>query len=110
MRQKDSGKNTKMRFKDITESSLFEDLRDPDFAARYLEEVLKDGSMQAFLVAIRNVAQASGGMRRVSKQAKVGRESLYKTLSENGNPQFSTLQLILGGLGLRFSITPDEKK
>jgi probable addiction module antidote protein len=93
-----------MRLKDISASSLFEDLRDLDFAARYLEEVLKQESTEAFLVAVRNVAQANGGMKKVAKTANLGRESLYKTLSEQGNPHFATIQSVLGGLGLRFSV------
>ena len=104
MKRKDSGKSSKMKLRKISESSLFDDLRDSDFAARYLEEVLRDGSLRAFLVAVRNVAKASGGLKKVSRATKLGRESLYKTLSENGNPQYSTLSAVLRGLGLRFSI------
>ena len=99
-----------MKLKSIAESSLFDDLRDSEFAARYLEEVLKDGSLNAFLVAVRNVAQANGGMRRVSKKTRLGRESLYKTLSDAGNPQFATLQSVLAGLGLRFSVVPKARR
>ena len=65
--------------------------------------------MNAFLVAVRNVVQANGGMRRVSKKTRLGRESLYKTLSDAGNPQFATLQSVLAGLGLRFSVVPKAK-
>ena len=109
MRPGKTGKPTKSRLKDLTESSLFDDLRDPHFAARYLEEVLRDGSPAAFLAAVRYVAQANGGMRRLAGRTSLGRESLYKSLSEGGNPRFSTLQSVLKGVDLRFSVVPRRK-
>lgn len=93
-----------MKKKKIEVSALFEDLKDLDFAAAYLEEMLAEDDIQGFLIAIRNVARANGGMRQLADETHLGRESMYKTLSENGNPQFSTLKEILGGLGLRFSV------
>lgn len=98
-----------MKLRDISNSSILNDLRDPDFAAGYLEEVLKDGSMESFLLAVRNVAIANGGMKKLAKTTKLGRESMYKTLSKSGNPQFSTVQAMLKQLGLRFSITPEKQ-
>ncbi len=64
--------------------------------------------MDTFLVALRNVAKARGGMTELAQATALGRESLYKTLSEQGNPEFRTLQAVLGALGLRFSITRAE--
>lgn len=93
-----------MKLKSISESSLVADLGDPVFAAEYLEEVLKDGSMQSFLLAVRNVALANGGMQKLARKTKLGRESMYKALSKEGNPYFGTLQSILGEVGLRFSV------
>ena len=99
----------KMKKKNIEESSIFDDLKDPDFAAQYLEEVLQeDDGLDTFLIAIRNVARANGGMSKVSKITELGRESMYKTLSENGNPQFATLQAILNSVGLRFAVKVNE--
>ena len=93
-----------MRTKRIEESALFEDLKDPDFAAAYLEEMLAEDDVQGFLVAVRNVARANGGIKALSEATELGRESMYKALSETGNPQFVTLKDILGALGLRFSV------
>lgn len=86
------------------ESALFEDLKDSDFAAAYLEEMLAEDDMQGFLIAVRNVAKANGGMQQLAEETSLGRESMYKTLSENGNPKFATLKDILAALGLRFSV------
>ena len=96
-----------MKKKNIEESALFEDLRDPEFAASYLEDMLLEDNLDSFLIAVRNVAKAAGGMSKLSKATDLGRESMYKTLSEDGNPQFATLQSILKGLGLRFSVITD---
>jgi probable addiction module antidote protein len=99
-----------MKLVDLSESLLVEDLRDPEFSAAYLEDVLKNGSMESFLLAIRNVAVANGGMKKISKSTKLGRESMYKALSKSGNPQFSTLLNILNDVGLRFSVTLIEQQ
>jgi probable addiction module antidote protein len=87
-----------------------DDLRDPEFAAGYLEELMLTGSTTAFLEALRLVAQANGGMTRAAHEAGLGRESLYKALSKRGNPQLSTVQAILRGCGLRLSVTPEPPK
>jgi len=57
-----------------------------------------------FLLALRQVAQAQG-MANVARKAHVGRESLYKTLSENGNPELRTINRLLHAMGLRLSVT-----
>jgi len=99
-----------MKLKNISESSLFNDLKDPEFAAGYLEEVMQEGSLDAFLIALRNVAEATGGLGQLAKATDLGRESMYKTLSEEGNPQFVTVQAILKALGLRLSVTLADKE
>jgi probable addiction module antidote protein len=98
-----------MKLKHISESSLYSDLKDPEFAAGYLEDVLQEGSLNTFLIALRNVAEANGGVGQIAKATELGRESMYKTLSEEGNPQFSTVQSILKALGLKISITTADQ-
>lgn len=58
----------------------------------------------AFLVALRDVVEASGGMSEVAGRVGIKRPSLYKALSKSGNPRFETLQAVLDGLGLRMTI------
>lgn len=99
-----------MKLKNVSESSIFDDLKNPEFAAGYLEEVMQDGSLDAFLIALRNVTEANGGVGHLAKATELGRESMYKTLSEEGNPQFATVQTILKALGLKLSITPADKE
>ncbi|MBV9852721.1 MAG: putative addiction module antidote protein [Armatimonadetes bacterium] len=96
-----------MQLKDINET-FAEDMADPEYVAGYLEAVLEEGDTETFLIALRNVAKANGGMTQLARATSLGRESLYKALSEQGNPEFKTLQAILGALGLRFSVTRAE--
>jgi probable addiction module antidote protein len=86
--------------------SLMEALKDPAEAAAYLNAGLED-SPQAFLKAARNVAQAHE-MSKVAKGSGIQRESLYRALSENGNPTLDTLTAVLAALGLRLSIASGD--
>ena len=72
--------------------------------AAYLEAALEDKDPSVFLLALRQVVQARG-MANVARKAHVGRESLYKTLSENGNPELRTINRLLHAMGLRLSVT-----
>ncbi len=86
------------------EEILLEDLKAPAEAAAYLQAALEDEDPAVFLLALRQVAQAQG-MANVARKAHVGRESLYKTLSENGNPELRTINSLLHAMGLRLSVT-----
>ena len=92
-----------MKLKDMHESLDFE-LTDPEYAALYLDDALNEGSVDEFLLALRNVIKANQGMSKVASATSLGRESLYKALSESGNPQFLTINKVLAALGLQFSI------
>ena len=83
--------------------SLLAALLDPAEASAYLNAALED-SPQAFLKAVRNVAQ-SRQMVKVAKDAGVQRETLYRSLSEQGNPTFETLSSVLAALGMKISIS-----
>ena len=78
---------------------LIDELRDPVVAANYLNEAMND-SIEMFLKALRNVAQARQ-MTEVAKRAGIRRESLYRTLSRRGNPCLDTLNSILDVVGLK---------
>jgi probable addiction module antidote protein len=47
-------------------------------------------------------------MSKIASDTELGRESLYKALSESGNPQFITINKIISALGLKFSIEPSS--
>jgi probable addiction module antidote protein len=89
--------------KDYRET-LLEDLHDPQEAAAYLTAALEEGDSAVFLLALRNVADARG-MSAVAAKAQLNRESLYRMLSERGNPQLDSLTALLDALELRLAIT-----
>jgi len=68
------------------QKDLIEALKDPTEAAAYLNAALEEGDRETFLLALRNVAEANGGMAAVADKAHLNRESLYRTLSRRGNP------------------------
>ncbi len=85
---------------------LYERLRDPEYAVAYLEAAMEDG-IEEFLYALREIACAQeGGIQHVAEQAKLGRESMYKSLSKRGNPRIKTLDSILNAVGFQLCITP----
>jgi probable addiction module antidote protein len=96
--------NSTRPFKD----SLLEDLKDMDYAVTYLsvalEECEDDIGHQDFLLALRDVAEAQGGLSRLAGLTHLNRQSLYKALSEKGNPSFNTIGTVLHGLGLKLDI------
>lgn len=86
-------------------SWLSENLTDPVVAANYLNAAMKD-SPEMFLVALRNVSSAHVGIAAIAEKANLSRESLYRSLSEKGNPEWSTLTGVLSAIGLEISIQP----
>jgi probable addiction module antidote protein len=96
------------RNEDFKADLLAELRRDPDYAAEYLSAAKAD-SNDAFLVALRDVAEARKGMRKVAKEAGVNRESLYRALSKNGNPSISTLDAVLRTLGIDVKFVASQR-
>ena len=84
--------------------SLLHDLHDPAEAAAYLTAALAEGDSATFLLALRDVAEARG-MRQLAQEAQLNRESLYRMLSAQGNPQLDSLTAILDTLDLRLAVT-----
>lgn len=79
-------------------------MKDPAEAAGYLTACLEDGDPQVFLLALRDVAEAHGGIRTVSRNAKLNRENLYRMLSESGNPSLGSLAAVLSACKLRLAV------
>lgn len=85
--------------------SLYEDLQDPEFAIAYLNAALEEGSQDVFLLHLRDVVEARGGIGKLAGETHLAREALYRMLNENGNPQLSSLDKILQALGLRLAVS-----
>lgn len=80
-------------------------LRDPDVAAEYLSEALEEDDPSIVLMALRNIAEAQeGGIAGLAARAHLGRESMYKMLSESGNPKLSSFTKVIQGLGLHLRV------
>ena len=90
-------------------NDLLKELKDPEYAAAYLAQALESEDQATFLLALRDVVEAGGGVSAVARQADIQRESLYKVLSNRGNPRLTTLQGILKSVGLRIAVTPETK-
>jgi probable addiction module antidote protein len=91
-------------------ADLLDELRsDPDYAADYLSAAKAD-SNEAFLVALRDVAEAQKGMKKVAKEAGVNRENLYRALSKKGNPRIDTLDSVLDVLGIQVKFVAKRSK
>ena len=84
-------------------------LRNESDIAIYIEEMLADGDSRAVPVALRTVADALGGLAVLAEKTGLSRETLYRTLSQKGNPRLDTLAAILSAFGLRLSVQPARK-
>ncbi len=77
----------------------------PAFAAEYLRAALEDeDEPRVLLLALRRVAEARGGLAKVAKAAGIERESLYRALSQRGNPRLSTLVAVTKAVGLKLTV------
>lgn len=79
-----------------------EQLRTPEEMAAYLDAWLEEAPDDAAGIAraLGDIARAKG-MSQVARDAGLSRESLYKALSENGNPSFATVLKVARALGVR---------
>jgi probable addiction module antidote protein len=85
-------------------------LQSEEDQANYLAACIEEaGDDTAFIAkAIGEIARARG-MSQLAAQTGLARESLYKSLSEEGNPAFSTIVKVVHALGLELHITPKAK-
>jgi probable addiction module antidote protein len=82
--------------------------KDPDFAAEYLDAILKDGDEGELLQALQRMSKAFGGVGEIAGRAELNAKSLYRALSAQGNPEMKTLVAILKAMGMRLSVKPLE--
>lgn len=98
------------RYKEL----LIESLKSPKEALAYLNTILeetRDGSEESqrlLLMALKDIAEAQGGIGLLAEKTGLGRESLYKTLSSKGNPRLNTLTTLIHAMGfdLKFCLQP----
>jgi probable addiction module antidote protein len=85
-------------------------LETEDDMAAYLEAALEENDHTLVAAALGDIAKAKG-MTQIARKTGLGRESLYKALSPDGNPEFSTVLKVVSALGLKLhAVTGKTKK
>lgn len=84
-------------------------LDDEESQLEYLNVVLAEGEPGAVVAALGTIARARG-MSHVARRSGLGRESLYKALRENGNPEFRTIMGVAAALGYQLEARPMKPK
>jgi probable addiction module antidote protein len=82
-----------------------EHLKTDEDMAGYLEAALEDGDPKLVAAVLGDIARAKG-MTQVAQDTGLGRESLYKALSPEGNPELGTVLKVVRALGLRLHASP----
>ena len=89
---------------------LVEKLKDPSEAQIFLdtaiEEYEEDGDMESFMLAIRYLTEAKGGVSRLAEVTKLNRQNLYKVLTGKTSPKLETTFSIMKGLGYHLKAEP----
>lgn len=80
-------------------------LKSDENMAIYMSEAL-DTTDPAFIADALGVVARARGMSQIVRDSGLSRESLYRALSAEGNPELSTLLRVMGALGLRLSVKP----
>lgn len=86
--------------------AMIEELgQSPRFAAEYLRAALEESDEpKVLLIALRQLAEARGGVAKVAKKAGIERKSLYRALSGTGNPRLSTLVAVSKAMGVKLTV------
>jgi probable addiction module antidote protein len=95
----------------ITKTKPFDEaeyLETDEDLAGYMTEALATGDKALITHALGVIARARG-MSRIAQQTGLSRESLYRALSAEGNPEFATVLRIMEAIGLRLTVQPVNK-
>jgi len=88
----------KLKKWDVTEH-----MDNEEYISEYLKAAFESGETSEIIRALSDVARARN-MTDLAEKMGISRQGLYKTLSENGNPEFATIQKLITALGLQMSI------
>ena len=89
------------------EEMLLRELTNHEFAAEYLSAAFQEPEPEVFLLALRHVVQANGGVSNLVEKAHISRQNVYDILSENSNPRFNNFVAIVRSLGFNISFHPN---
>lgn len=96
-----------MKLTDYRED-LIKRLKNPKYAVEYINAILKSGNEGDFLMALKDVADAHGGVRWLSKKSGLNREHLFRMLSKRGHPRIDNVQKVFEAFGWRIAAIPDS--
>ncbi len=91
------------------QEDLIESLKNPKEAAAYLNAAIEEGDRELFLLALRNIAKAQGGISAIAEKAHLNRENLYRMLSNRGNPEIKSLMTLLRAMGLALTVKAQKQ-
>lgn len=92
-------------YKDYNEL-LMKRLKDPEMAMAYLNETLKDPDPKVFLMALKDVVAARGFEKTtLAKKAHFSRQTIYRILSDKGNPRWDRIVPLIDAVGLQVQLT-----
>ncbi len=101
---------TKIKVSSLRKFDVAEYLDDGEAIAEYLTAALEDDDPNFIITALGDIARAQG-MKDIAEKTGLGRESLYKSLSEGASPRFETVQRVFSALGMKLAVVPaDETK
>lgn len=89
---------------------LIKSLKDHNHAVAYLNAALEESlkgdaeSQKLLLIALKNVAEAQGNISSLAKRSKIRRESIYKMLSDEGNPYLQSFTSLIHAMGFNIRL------
>ncbi|MFG1376888.1 addiction module antidote protein [Xanthobacter autotrophicus] len=90
-----------------TRWDVTEHLDSDESIALFLEAVLEENDPVLLATALGDIARAKG-MTELARKAGLSRESLYRALSAEGNPEMATIMKVIGALGLHLTVAPNQ--
>lgn len=82
-----------------------EHLKTKEDMAAYMACALEEGDSTMIAAALGDISRAQG-MTKIARKTGLGRESLYRTLSRDGNPEFATMLKVFEAVGLKLKAVP----
>lgn len=93
------------------QEQLLKKLQNEEFATIYLNEALSEGDPRMFLLALKNVIAAQEeNISSIAKEANLTRTSIYRILSEKGNPKLINIISLLNSVGLHLSVQSNKPR
>jgi len=92
-----------MNLSKTTEWDMADHINTKEDVIAYLEAALEENDTALLFAVIGDIAR-SKGMAQIAKDLNLARESLYRSLAQDGNPSFSTVVKVLDNLGFRLSV------